>query len=220
MRIAYLVTHPIQYQAPLLQRIAAEPGIQLKVFFASDVSLRKFVDVGFQRPIEWDLPLLDGYDYEVLPSFRYDDHVSFWQPISRGLASRLRAGGFDAIWIHGYMRWHHWVAMITAKRLGLKVLLRDEATQISTMRSKLRQKLKKLFFNGLRQIVDRYLAIGSLNAAYYRQHDVPAGRIFMMPYAVDNAFFQAQAAASAVRRESLRDELGLAAGPSSSSLEN
>ena len=33
MRLAYLVRHPIQYQAPLLKRIAAEPGIDLKVFF-------------------------------------------------------------------------------------------------------------------------------------------------------------------------------------------
>lgn len=211
MRLAYLVTHPIQYQAALLRRIAVEPGIQLKVFFATDVSLRKFVDVGFQRPIEWDVPLRDGYDYEVLPGFRSNDRVSFWRPISYGLASRLRAGRFDAIWIHGYMRWHHWVAMITAKRLGLQVLVRDEATQISMARSTLRRKLKKLFFTWLRQIVDGFLAIGSLNAAYYHQHDVPAARIFMMPYAVDNAFFQARAAGFAVRREALRNELGLAA---------
>jgi glycosyltransferase involved in cell wall biosynthesis len=212
VRLAYLVTHPIQYQAPLLRRIAAEPGIELKVFFASDVTLRKFVDVGFQRAIEWDVPLRDGYDYEVLPHVRRNDRVSFWQPVSYGLSSRLKAGRFDALWIHGYMRWHHWVAMITAKRLGLKVLLRDEATEISIMRSKLRRNLKKLFFAGLRQIVDRFLAIGSLNAAYYRQHDVAGARIFLMPYAVDNAFFQGQASASAVRREALRHQLGLASG--------
>ena len=26
IRLAYLVTHPIQYQAPLLRRLAREPG--------------------------------------------------------------------------------------------------------------------------------------------------------------------------------------------------
>lgn len=36
-RVAYLVTHPIQYQAARLRRIAAEPDIQLKVFFGSDL---------------------------------------------------------------------------------------------------------------------------------------------------------------------------------------
>ena len=212
MRLAYLVTHPIQYQAPLLRRIAADPDIQLKVFFASDLSVRKFVSVGFQCAIEWDVPLLDGYEYEFLPALRNSDNPSFWRPMNYGLASRLKAGRFDALWIHGYMRWHHWMAMVTGKRLGLKVLVRDEATQISTARTPLKQNLKKPFFAWLRQIVDRFLAIGSLNASYYRKHDVPAARIFMMPYAVDNAFFQARAAEFAARREALRHELGLDEG--------
>jgi len=212
MRLAYLVTHPIQYQAPLLRRIAADPDIQLKVFFDSDLSVRKFVDAGFQRSIEWDVPLLDGYEYEFLPALRNSKNLSFWRPMNYGLASRLKAGRFDALWIHGYMRWPHWVAMVTAKRLGLKVLVRDEATQISCLRTALKQNLKKMFFGWLRQIVDRFLAIGSLNGSYYRQHDVPAARIFMMPYAVDNAFFQTRVSELATRREALRHELGLAAG--------
>jgi glycosyltransferase involved in cell wall biosynthesis len=210
MRLAYLVTHPIQYQAPLLRRIAADPDIELKVFFASDLSLRRFVDAGFNRAIEWDVSLLGGYDHELLPVLRRNDHLSFWRPLNYGLASRLRAGRFDALWIHGYMRWHHWVAMITAKRLGLKVLVRDEATQVSRPINRRKQNLKKALFAWLRKIVDRFLAIGSLNASYYRHHDVPTAHIFMMPYAVDNAFFQARAADFAVRREALRDELGLA----------
>jgi len=35
VRLAYLVTHPIQYQAPLLRRLAQEPDIDLMVFFAA-----------------------------------------------------------------------------------------------------------------------------------------------------------------------------------------
>jgi len=38
-RLAYIVTHPIQYQAPLLRLIAASGEIDLKVFFLSDFSL-------------------------------------------------------------------------------------------------------------------------------------------------------------------------------------
>ena len=66
MRLAYLVTHPIQYQAPLLRRIAREPDIHLKVFFASDVSIRSFFDPAFKQSIQWDVPLLEGYEYEFL----------------------------------------------------------------------------------------------------------------------------------------------------------
>jgi glycosyltransferase involved in cell wall biosynthesis len=212
MRLAYLVTHPIQYQAPLLRRIAAEPDIKLKVFFASDLSVHGFLDSGFKRQIRWDVPLLDGYEYEFLPSFGSTDLVTFWRPISYGLAQRLKAGRFDALWVHGYMRWHHWIAMTEAKRNGMKVLMRDEATLISAPRGRLRRELKRPFFAWLRRIIDRFLAIGSLNASYYRKHGIRDADIFMMPYAVDNAFFRARITECASQREVLRATLGLQAG--------
>ncbi len=42
IKLAYLVSHPIQYQAPLLRRIAQEPDIDLTVFYGSDFSLRSY----------------------------------------------------------------------------------------------------------------------------------------------------------------------------------
>ena len=68
LRLAYLVTHPIQYQAPLLRRINAEPDIDLTVFFGTDFSARPFVAADFGQTIEWDVPLLDGYRHELLPA--------------------------------------------------------------------------------------------------------------------------------------------------------
>jgi len=35
LRLAYFVSHPIQYQAPLLRRIAREPDLDLKPFKAT-----------------------------------------------------------------------------------------------------------------------------------------------------------------------------------------
>ena len=64
IRLAYLVTHPIQYQAPLLRRIAAEPGIDLTVFFCSDFSLKSYFDPCFGKIITWDVPLTGGYRHE------------------------------------------------------------------------------------------------------------------------------------------------------------
>jgi glycosyltransferase involved in cell wall biosynthesis len=212
MRLAYFVTHPIQYQAPMLRRIASEPDIHLKVFFASDLSTRTFFDPAFKRSVQWDVPLLKEYEFEFLPAIGTTERISFWQLMNYGLASRLKAGRFDALWVHGYMRWHHWVAMVAAKRLGMNVLVRDEATLLSSMRGALKQNLKTGFFACLRRIADRFLAIGSFNASYYRQYDVPDARIFMMPYAVDNAFFQARAAEFASQRQVLRASLGLERG--------
>ena len=76
-RLAYLVSHPIQYQAPLLRLISAEPDIDLTVFFCSDLSVRVYHDDGFGQALQWDVPLLDGYRHEFLPAFGGTDRLSF-----------------------------------------------------------------------------------------------------------------------------------------------
>ncbi len=212
IRLAYLVTHPIQYQAPLLRRLAREPGLDLTVFFCSDFSTKKFLDPSFGRVIDWDVPLLEGYRHEFLGALGGRERVSFWRPFNYGLGRSLKEGRFEVLWIHGYNRWFHWLAMWSAKRLGLKVLIRDEATLSSARRNIGKRLLKAAFFWGLNRLADGFLAIGSLNRKYYRHYGIPEEKIFWMPYAVDNSFFQAAAGQAGARREEWRRELGLAPG--------
>ncbi|MGQ0663931.1 MAG: glycosyltransferase family 4 protein [Pseudomonadota bacterium] len=216
VRLAYLVTHPIQYQAPLLRRIAAEPDIELKAFFASDFSAGAFAAGEFNQVIEWDVPLLDGYAYEVLPRLIGKagglERLDFFRPLNYGLARRLAAGRFDALWIHGYARWLHWTAIAAARARGIKVLMRDEATAISNPRGPLKRAAKRVFFAGLGRAVDAFLAIGTLNRRYYLDHGIAERRVFDMPYAVDNAHFRSGASAAARGREAFRTALGLEPG--------
>lgn len=215
LRLAYLVTHPIPYQAPLLRMVAAEPDIDLTVFFGTDFSARPFTAGEFGREIRWDTPLLEGYRYEVLPQAFAPPPgrlppLDFWRPLNYGLARRL--DGFDALWVHGYAHWFHWTAMAAAKRHGLKVLLRDEATAISAERGALKQTAKRAFFAGLSRMVDAFLTIGTLNRRYYREHGIGDDRLFDMPYAVDNAHFERGAAEAATHRERTRAEFALERG--------
>ena len=203
-RVAYLATHPIQYQAPLLRQVAAQPDIELKVFFSSDFSVKRFVEPDFNRAIEWDVNLLEGYDYKFLPSIGRKDYVSFWRPFNFSLGGELRAGQFDALWVHGYMRLHHWIAIGLAKGLGTRVFLSYEATDISCARSKSKTLAKLALFSWLRRATDCFLAIGSLNHSYYHNLGVDDERIVLMPYAVDNLFFQTRLADCARGRERLR----------------
>ena len=218
LRLAYLVTHPIQYQAPLLRRVAAQPDIHLTAFFATDFSARSFKAHDFAQQITWDVPLLQGYDHEVLkrldkgPPEGIEPILGFWSPLSHGIGAALDRGRFDALWIHGYARWHHWCAIAAAKRRGIKVLLRDEATPISAQRGALKTAAKRGFFGALGLGVDAFLAIGTLNRRYYEQNGISPERISLVPYAVDNAHFRKGAEDAAPRREALRAELGLEPG--------
>ncbi len=201
VRIAYLISHPIQYQSPLLRLVAGEPGIALKVFYRSPMGLKPYADEGFGQTIAWDTPLLDGFEHEFLPALDDPMRVTrYLRPLNYGLAKRLRQGRFDVLWVHGYARIFNLGAMLTAKRLGMKVMLRDEATPISMPRGPAKKIAKRAFFAGLWTLVDAALAIGSLNRRYYLEQGFRPDRIFSVPYAVDNARFQSGAKAAAAHR--------------------
>lgn len=209
VRLAYLVTHPIQYQAPLLRLVAAQPDLDLTVFFQSDISVGEYHDPGFGQSFRWDVDLLTGYSYKFLPKLNRGAEVTSWRPISYGIVSQLVRGKFDVLWLHGYARWFNLLAALAARCLGITVLVRDEATDISAPRSVLRTLLKRLYFFVLAKAVHGFLAIGCLNRLYYQGYGIPASRIFDVPYCVDNVTFQEHAKAAEAGRERLREALGL-----------
>jgi glycosyltransferase involved in cell wall biosynthesis len=207
IRLAYLVSHPIQYQAPLLRKIAAEPDLDLTVLFCSDVSVRPFLNEGFARVLEWDVPLLDGYRHRFLPVWGRRDRVSGWRPLTHGIGRILEEERCEALWVHSYARASNLAAMLAARRRRIPVLLREEMSAISADRSPLRRQAKRVAMAGLDRLVAAYLAIGSANRDYYRAHGIADTRIFAMPYAVDNERFRRAAEAARPERERLRAEL-------------
>ncbi|WP_298373326.1 glycosyltransferase family 4 protein [Azospirillum sp.] len=209
VRLAYLVSHPIHYQVPLLRRLAADPDIDLTVFFQSDLTVRGGFDPTYGTEIHWDVDLLSGYRYEFLPANGPLDVIDFWNPRTHGLWSRLREGRFDALWIHGYARFYHLKAMAMARLTGIPVLVRDEATAISRRRGPVRRLFKRAFFLILSRLVRSFLTIGCRNAAYYRQCGIPDDRLIGMPYAVDNDYFRTAADAARPQLPTLRATLGL-----------
>lgn len=211
-RIAYLVTHPIQYQAPLLRLIASQPDIDLTVFFQSEGALHGYRDPGFGHVVQWDVPLLDGYRHEFLPTLGRRDVITAQRPLSYGIGRRLRAGRFDALWVHGYARGTNWLAMLAAKAIGTKVLVRDEANALSAPRSPVRRLAKAAFFRTFGRLIDGFLTIGSANRDYYLANGIHSDRLFSVPYCVNNEYFRSRAAATAPGRERLRGTLGLEAG--------
>jgi glycosyltransferase involved in cell wall biosynthesis len=216
VRLAYLVSHPIQYQAPLLRRIAQEPDIDLTVFYGSDFSVKGYKDEGFGVGVKWDVPLLDGYRHEFLPVLRDNATVTATTPLNYGIFNRLRGdgqeSGFDVLWVHGYATANSMHGMLAAKALGIPVLLRTDSSLTDRVRSGTTLAAKRIFFHGLKQLVDGVLPVGTLNAeywSYYLGEDFPS---WLMPYAVDNEYFQRQSREARTRREELLAELKLEPG--------
>ncbi len=198
IRLLYLVSHPIQYQAPLLRRIAAAEDIDLTVSFASNGMTGPHWDPGFRSKIEWNVPLTEGYNWRI----------------DRAAAHLARAvADSDVVWLHGWNGWRMWRALATARRLGVPVLMRSENTVDAEPDGPGPRGMAKRAY--LRWIFARsaaFLCIGAANRAYYLAHGVDPDRLFSMPYVVDNDFFRTRAAAAAASREALRVRIGLDPG--------
>lgn len=214
VRLAYLVSHPIQYQAPLLRRIALEPEIDLTVLFGSDFSVRGYKDHGFGVEVRWDTPLLEGYRSEFLRPWRDTGAVTPTTPISRGLYRRLQrtdgSPAFDALWVHGYASVNALQAILCANALGIPVLLRAESWLADRARTPSTLAAKSLFFRLLGSGIAAVLPIGSVNSAYWTHYFGPRVPQFLMPYAVNNAYFSELAEMASPHEHELRSELELA----------
>lgn len=212
LRLAYFVSHPIQYQAPLLRRIAQEKDIRLKVFFQSDISVKGYQDRGFGVEVKWDVPLLEGYEHEFLPVLIKSDTLSPWKPLNHGIARILRNQGFDAVWVHGYSTSTNLQAIRAAHKMRIPVLLRAESNLTDRPRSRKTLLAKQLFFGWLRKRVSAALTIGESNTAYWRYYLGENFPVFPCYYSVDNGFFQRECARAARTREEFRRSLSLVPG--------
>lgn len=216
VRLAYLVSHPIQYQGPLLRRLAQQPDIDLTVFYGSDFSVKGYRDEGFGVDVKWDIPLLEGYRSEFLPHLRDNGTSTFSAPISYGISRRFAGPNgqpaFDVLWVHGYSTINEMHAIVAAHALGIPVLVRSDSSLIDRPRGTARLLAKRLFFAGLRHLIDGVLVSGTLNREYWQHYLGSEFPMFLLPYAVDNAWFQGQCAAAAATRPDLARELGLEPG--------
>ncbi len=212
MKLLYFLTHPIQYQSPLLRHIAAA-GLDLHVVYASDRTARTFYDKGYGREFKWDVPLLEGYSNSALGQ---DEPDGMWASRLGHFSFKVRAEIAtrkpDVVWMHG---WSHPFAVAARQegiRAGIPVMMRGDTFLSSIRGGKIRRLIHRLIYTRRFSKVTAFLAIGTLNRELYRAYGAKEESIFLLPHAVDNAFFQTKAAEAAPRREELRRECGIEPG--------
>lgn len=187
MKIAYFLTHPIQYQSPLI-RALRDAGVDVQVVYGPMAADWSGSDRELGRREPWDVPLDDGYPREVVESpFAFGPAgLLCLRPRIRRLLQRLRPG---AVWIHGWGDVYSVAAWNVAWELGIPVLLRGESHLKCLKGGFIRRWLHRQVLSRCFGTVSRFLAIGSANRAFYRSYGVPAAKIVDVPYAVDNERF-------------------------------
>lgn len=185
VRLAALVSHPIQYQAPLFRELNNRDGIDLTVYFCSRQGVEPMEDPGLGKEVVWDVPLLEGYEYEVLSDLSPLGGGSSFFKFNPGIKRPLQRDKHDALWIHGYESLTNLYAIDVANRYNVPIVFRGEA-----MPSTVDSRAKQFVIGQIFDRIDAFASIGTRNRRLYESFGIPDDCIFHAPYSVNNEFFQ------------------------------
>ena len=187
IKIRYILSHPIQYQTPLIQYLVGKK-IDLFVNYRSNISIKKFYDPGFKKKIKWDVNLMKGYQSKFL-TYIGPNKTSSLYPLTTEIFSILRDKQYKIIWLHGIKTWYNLLIIILSPFYNKKILVRDETWKFSKQRSLLNKIYNKFFYFIIDKFVDFFLSIGTANKLYYIENNISKKKIASVPYVTNNKFF-------------------------------
>jgi glycosyltransferase involved in cell wall biosynthesis len=209
-RVLALGTHPVQYQVPILRRMAAREDLDLQVAFCTLRGAEPAHDPEFGATVKWDVPLLDGYPWVHVPN-RGSGAENFFGLYNWGLWKLLRDGHFDAVLCYvSYTRATFWIAYFAAKFSGTAFLFGTDTVTLSPLDGKMwKRHVKRLAWPLLFRLADQVIVPSSGTRELMRSLGLPDDRITLTPYVVDNDWWLAQSAG--VDRAAVRASWGASA---------
>jgi len=186
LRLAIVVSHPIQYCVPLYRSLAKRDDLEIKVFFTWHAATGVEFDPGFEREFRWDIPLTEGYEYELVPNrSRNPGTHHFWGLRNPELVRRVMDWRPNAVQITGYAYASHLNAIRSFHRRGVPVLFRGDSHLLNEQRHGLRWELKRFLLNRIYRQVAALLYVGKHNYDYYRAFGVPNSKLFYCPHSIE-----------------------------------
>lgn len=196
-RIGFLVSHPIQYYAPIFRELARR--CDLTVFFAHRQDAAGQGKAGYGVAFDWDVDLLSGYESRFLKNVaRVPSTQTFAGCNTPEIADRIAEGRFDAFVVPGWSLRSYWQAVRACRRTHVPVMVRGDS-QLAGQRGGAVGRVKGVVFPHMLKQFDACLYVGQRNREYLEHYGVAAKRLFFSPHCVDNdAFARASAAARGV----------------------
>lgn len=210
IKLAILLTHPVQYFAPVFRELAQQPNLQLKVFFGCNHGVMPREDPNFGVVFQWDCQPTAGFEHEFLSHNYLEDLKGL-----RGI--RLAAKAFtainryqpDAILIFAYSPTFITVSTLLLCLAGHKLMLRADTTDEALSRSYIKDKIRQLFLSFYYRQFTHFFPIGTDSINHYLRMGVDKSRMTLTHYAIDTEFFQKQVDFWLPQRETLRANAGI-----------
>lgn len=210
-KLAIVSTHPIQYYAPVFRQLAASARVTPKVFYSwSQTASGALADRHFGRQVSWDVPLLDGYDYEFVENVAREPGLHHFAGIDNpDLERRIRRWEPDALLVYGWNLRSH-LRLLRSMKGRVPVYFRGDSTLLDP-RPPLRRVARRLWLGWVYRHIDWAIAVGQNSADYFAWCGVPRTRIAIAPHSVDTRRFEHSESADE-QAAAWRAELGIDPG--------
>jgi glycosyltransferase involved in cell wall biosynthesis len=185
MRLAFIVSHPIQYYVPIYRELAKRDGVTLKVFYTwRDAGPAR--DVKFGKEFAWDIPLMEGYDFEVVPNTSSDPGTHHRKGlINPDLVERVKAWKPDAVHITGYNYVSHGQSIKELSKAGIPVIFRGDSHLLDGRGPWWKWRIKKSWLSRVYSRPSVFAYVGQANRDYYRAFGVPESKLFHAPHTIE-----------------------------------
>src|SRR6202030_321438 len=159
--------------------------IDLKVFFTWHAGQQSQYDPGFQRDVAWDIPLTEGYDYELVPNTaRRPGSDHFWGIRNPTLVSRIKGWRADVVHLTGYAYAGHLSALRNLHKQNIPVLFRGDS-HLLDYQSRFKWLVKRPLLKRVYSWTASCLYVGKNNYDYFRELGVPERRLFYCPHSIE-----------------------------------
>lgn len=176
LSLAVFISHPIQHFSPLFKELAQL--VDLHVFYYSDFAQKSGqVDPGFSVPVQWDVPLLDGYEYTFLEPvpWQTQSYLGRWRQ-NRGIWGKMARRSWDGVLLFGYSCPSDWIVWLGAVLMNIPILLISDSELLHgrpLVKMTLKEVPVRLFYSRLRV----FLAVGDNNKSYALRYGIPEDKI-------------------------------------------
>ena len=210
MKLAVLITHPIQYFAPVFRQLASCPGIELRVFFGSNHGSQAALDPHFRTTFRWDSNPAEGFPLIFLSK----DNIRKLNSISGvllGLKAAYEINIFhpDAVLVFSYSPIFIIIATLLLKISGNKLMLRAETTDKALERSWLKDVVRSMLLKVYYKQFFSVFPIGTNSIEHYTRMGVSPERQLPALYSIDVDYFNKQVEKWIPQRSKLRAAAGI-----------
>lgn len=145
-------------------------------------------DPGFEKKIAWDIPLLEGYEYEFVSNRSTKPGSDHFNGIDNpDLIDDVIRWKAEAILVFGWAFKSH-LKLMRYFHGRIPVIFRGDSTWLRT-HSSVKNTLRELFLKWVYKHVDFAVYVGNQNEIYFKKCGLKSSQLVFGPHAIDNDRF-------------------------------